>query len=203
MSPLIQKPDIALRLKKFLGLTELPDSVLAPEVVATIEVGNVTEGVLTRQCMGSRIETAVAMEFPIIALRSNPAAGAPRDVQIVLTKVVVSSGTTQQIILGNTGAVLGVLVAGEKAFADNDLVGNPSSEIGGATNVAIPAMNDLIRHPILANTPREFLILQGRGFKFGVQAANLFQNSFIVVGASVNTNLQASFEWSESEPDRS
>jgi len=203
MSPLIQKPDIALRLKKFLGLTELPDSVLAPEIVGTIQVGDLSEGTLVRPCMGGIFQAGVAAEFSIAVLRNTPAGGIPRDHQVVCQKVIVTVNTSMDVLIGNTGAALGALAAGEKSFADNDLVGAPSSEVGSITEAVLPAMNNLIRFRSLAGTPQQFLIMQGRGFRFGTVGAGLFQNSFIVVGLTVNIPIHVSYEWTEHSPDPS
>lgn len=199
MSPLIQKPDIALRLKKFLGLTNLPDSVLAPEVVATVTVGDLTEQSLDRKCAGSSAQAASVGNLSLVALRNQPAAGTPRDVQVKATQIIVSSSALQEIRIGNTGAALGALVGGEKAFRDNDQVGQPSCELGNATPAAQPAMNVLKRIVLLADTPFTLDL----DFLFGVVRANLFQNSYFAITTLVNTTLHASFEWIESSPDPS
>jgi len=195
--PLINNPSLGLRLKKFCQLTALPDSVLAPEIVGTILLGDLTEGATDRLCMGSRSIQAAGGQFPLVGIRNQPAAGAPRDVAVRVTRIWVTTDTTQLITIAFTGAGLGAWSQGQKAFLDLDQVGAPSTEVGGDGEVAEPADARLAEIRLLANTVLEFPI----NFLMGTVNAGLFQNSLFVFGFTADTNISATFAWTEFSPD--
>jgi len=196
--PIIQSPNIGLRLKKLLSLTHLPDAVLAPEIVGVILVGDVSEGALVRHCQGSVVIPGVAAEVAVAALRNTPVSGSPRDVAVRVTKVTISSDAAQLLELRITGATLGTLTTvGDKRFTDLDQVGTPASEVGGQTRPVLPASGLLV--PFLAGAAVMNTI--DLDILFGTVAAGQFQNSLFVSGATVATGLQVGWFWDEFTPE--
>jgi len=189
---LIQIPDIGLRLKEFLGLTHLPDQVLAPETVATIVVGDLTEGAGGRSCVGTSAASAVAAQRSIVSL-GDPVPDGPIRRKIVIKRVSINVGTTSVVSVAVTGAVWSPdNVGANKIFQDLDFRGFPRAIIANDNRISaqIPATFLLYQSRFLANTPYDL--------KFDLSlGSRTFQNTLLLITASDNLDLTASFEWTE------
>ncbi len=197
--PIIQNPSVGLRLKKFLGLTHLPDAVLAPEVVATVLVEDLSGGTLLRKCMGGVNEGGTPGNISLVALRNTPALGSPRDVQVRVTRAIITAAdSTQRVDVHITGAPLGALTAGVKGFADNDLEGFPASEVGSTTPAAPPASRLLVPLDLTVSVP---FVLDLDYLLGALGIARDFQNSIFVASSSLDTRLKVAWFWEESNPE--
>ncbi len=194
--PLIQSPTIGRKLQRNLRLTELPDSVLAPEIVAVIIAEDLSAplGDQERGCMGSVTVQAVAAENSIVVLTR---AGAPAGYDLRVTAVSWTSPVTQLIRLTMpTVAVTGLVLTTNTGFTDFTLPGRPTSPLGGATPVATPAGRILFQGRIEQDTTFRLPV----DIRLGTIGDGNDFTSLMVVAVTANTVLRASFEWTESAP---
>ncbi len=192
---LIQNPGPARKLMRFLRLTTPIDSVLAPEMVGVVLVEDLSAplGDQSRGCMGSLNIGAVAAEFPLIALVR---VGAPAAYDLVVSECHFSVSASSQVDIILPTAGLTGLAAGATSFTDFEIPGQPTSQLGGDTQVAVPAGRILWGGLVLANTIYRVPL----NLRIGTVGDGVGLSSVFVVGRAVNTKLRAGFTWDESAP---
>jgi len=194
--PLIQNPGPGRKLQRGLRLTELPDSILAPELVGVILVEDLSAPLSDeeRGCMAAGGAGAVAAEFSLLALVR---VGAPAQYDLTVTSMHFSSTTAQQIrLIVPTAGIVGLAASANTQFKDFNTPGRPTSQFGIDTQVAVPAGRVLLRYEIEASvTYRVKLQIRLGTFGIGPQLSSL-----IMVAMTANTLLLGGWEWTESAP---
>ncbi len=194
--PLIQNPSIGRKLQQRLRLTNLPDSVLAPETVAVILVEDASAPLsdIERGCLGSSAAGAVAAENPIVALVR---VGTPAVYNLTITKLWFNSTTDQLIrIIQPASDITGLTVSGNTSFSDFELPGRPTSFLGFDTRVGAPSGRILWDFEVLARTT---YMIESR-IRLGTFGIGPQLTSLVIAGNTVNTVLRGGFEWTESDP---
>ena len=190
---LIQSPTIARRLQQFLRLTNLPDSILGPEIVGVVVVEDLSQtGDQVRGCSAGTVVNAVAAEAPFFALIRI----GPSGLDVVVNRLIFASSTAQNITVRRAAVIAGVTqVAG--TFDDLDLPGRPTSFFGQDTAVGLPAGTDFQVYRIEANQPQVIEV----NIRLGNDEIDPPGIGGIVIGGlTVNTDLIGGFGWVESEP---
>lgn len=196
MSPVIQTSTQGRKLQRGLRLTELPDAILAPEIVGVILLEDWSAPLSddARGCAGGSLQAAVAAEFPMISLVR---VGAPPQYDLVVNGITISSTTTQRVgIQLPTVGLTGITVSSDTAFLDRDVPGRPTSQVGRLTGAAILAGPFIWEGFILANTPVQVPV----AIRLGSTTDGDGNPNLIVIGETLNTNLLVSFDWEESSP---
>ncbi len=194
--PLIQNPTSARKLQRGLRLTELPDSVLAPETVGVyiIEDWSAPLSDQERGCMGHSSQGGVAAEFSLSALVR---VGAPARYDIVVTKVSFTVDTNSIVDLRiPTAGLVGLSVSGDTSFTDFETPGRPTTQLGFDSQAAIPASRILWRENVLA-TENIVIPLNVRLASAGVGTG---LSSIMLIDAVANHTLRVNWEWTESAP---
>jgi len=188
--PLIQSPNIARKLQRSLRLTELPDSILAPEAVAVILVEDLTDplGDIERGCAGAAGVAAVAAEFGQIVLSADTA-----NIDVVVTKMWAASLVDTTIRLSRPTVAHTGLTGLATTFRDFSTPGAPTSSFATDTKAVLPAHVTIKRIEMLANTNVELLL----DFRLGPL---LVDNSIMLSGENANTVIRGGFEWTERDP---
>jgi len=195
--PLIQNPTTGRKLQRGFRLTELPDSILAPEIVGVVllEDWSAPLSDLERGCMGGELQVAVAAEFGVIAIVR---VGAPATYDLQVSGVWWSSNATGNIrLIVPTGGLAGFTISANTSFTDQNLPGRPSSQLIFDTAVGIPAGRNIIRTRALANTTYFFPL----DIRIGTIGQGADLTSLAVVAETNNTDLNAGFYWKESAPE--
>lgn len=189
---LIQIPDLGIRLKEFLGLTELPDQVLAPEMVAVIQVADLSAGGGGLPSLGGATRAAVAAERQTISLSSPVAAGNLRP-KILVKDVTIASNADTSWTLAITGAAYTPdTISGDKRWADLDGEGRPSAQVGSDSRAAgaLPAVGIIGHYRTLANTSLRIPLNLSLGTR-------VFQNHLLCLPSSDQITVNISFRWTE------
>lgn len=189
---LVQRPDAARKLQRQYGLTRMPDSVLAPEIVPVVLVHDLSQDAfddVVRNCIGMTSTAAVAAEFPMSILgQPTPSLGGP----IVIDRLYVSSDTSQivQIARPDVSLVSTLTQTSNKLFTDFDTPGQPGAFMMTGTDPVAPSRTTVANIRILADTPA---IYEPRG---GIKVAT---NGvpLLVLGLAANSQLQVNYEWRE------
>lgn len=195
--PLIQTPGPGRKLQRGLRLTELPDGILAPEIVGVILVEDFSAPLsdLQRGCMGSTDVGPVAAENPILALVR---VGAPPQYDLKVSRCWFSTPTTQRVIVGvPTAGILGLTATPNTQFTDFSLVGRPTSQFATDTQIGLPAHRSIFDGLVLADT----IVQVSLSLKIGAFNEPPSLTSIFIGGLTVNTNLVGGFEWVESAPE--
>jgi len=192
---LIQTATIARKLQRRLRLTHLPDAVLAPETVSVIVVEDLSAPLSDeeRGCMGAARQGAVAAENSIITLVR---VGAPAAYDLVVTQIMFSVSADGLIMVRKPTAGLAGLTAVLPSFRDFSTPGNPTSQLGRDTQVAIPAGTDLWRGQVLASTTYRLEV----DLRLGTVGDGVGNASVMIATEAVNVTLTGGFEWTESPP---
>ncbi len=193
--PLIQNPNIGRKLQRSLRLTELPDGILAPEVVAVILVEDASAPLSDeeRGCMVGEGVGPVALENPFLVIQKT----ALSQYDAVVTGAWFSSDTDQIVRLGvPTTFVTGLTGSANTTFTDLQTPGRPASLVGFDTAVGAPGVKLLGDYLVLANSPLH-IPLQVR---LGVEGFGPSLSQLMIAGLTVNTALRAGFSWIESAP---
>jgi len=194
--PLIQNPNIGRKLQRNLRLTELPDSILAPEIVGVVLVEDASAplGDEERGCMGATNIGPVALENPILALVR---VGAPAAYDLTVNEVHFSTNTAQVITVSvPTAGIAGLSVSGNTSFSDFELPGRPASQLGNDTQVGVPANRILFEVNALADTLYRIPV----DIRIGTIGLGSDLTSLMLAGITVNTDLFGGFSWVESAP---
>ncbi len=191
--PLIQSPVPARKLQEGLRLTELPDGVLAPELVGVILVEDFSAPLsdIERGCMGTEVVTAAAGQLPIVALVG---VGDPRPYDLVVTEFHFSCATQTFIQLVRPSVELtGLQVSGETSFVDFNLPGRPTSQLNTNSVAALPAGFNLWQGDaeidVIYRVPLEIRLGQPP-----------IDNSLVIGGNAVAGQIRGGFKWTESPP---
>lgn len=194
--PIIQNPTIGRKLQRALRLTELPDSILAPEVVATISVEDLTAPLsdIERGCAGSLDIGGVVAEFPLfgLVLVGNPPS---YDLKVTALTISVSSDTILRVARARQ-AILGLTATTDTGFTNFGIPGRPASQLGSDTVAVLPTMDQLFRFRVLASTPVRVPLDFRLG---GPDPVTNFSNVLLVIAGATNIIMTGSFEWTESE----
>lgn len=188
---LIQRPAITRRLQRALGLTSVPDGVLAPEIVGVVIVEDLSRSLDAeeiRPCMAGADSVALAGERSHITISRRSAS-----VEVVCTGVTFSSPVTShfQLILP-TALVTVVVPRGQ--FNDRTLPGRPSSDVGVGTLVAGVTGNRILELVVLANDPVHIPL----NIRLGAPGDPSSQVSVQV--DAFNQLVRGGFTWVESPP---
>ena len=194
--PIMQVPDIALKLYRRFRLESVPDSLLAPETVPVVIVEdlvgyNITGG--ERECRGSTGQGAIIAEFALSGLVNfNPNA------VIKATGVWLSSTTSQLMtLLRPTVGIVGMTNSSDKSFMDFRISGEPQASVQRQSIVALPAGRAMWELRILAETPI-YIPLDITLDRSEVSPMGAMPDRAVLVACSVaNTNLFVSWEWTE------
>lgn len=193
--PLIQNPTPARKLQRSLRLTELPDSVLAPEIVGVVIVEDLSDPLSfeSRGCAGMATVAGVAGENGLVSLVR---VGAPAAYDAVCTAIWFHSlGTASFRILGVGGS--GTLtVSPQTVFTDFSVPGRPTSQVGFDTQVGSPSTRIMWEYRGLANTTMRI----PTNIRLGTVGDGLDFVSLTVALLSANVQFTAGFEWTESAP---
>lgn len=196
---LIQNPTPTRKLQRALRLTSLPDAVLAPELVGVFIVEDLSEPLSeeSRGCMGSATVVGVTSQFSFAALVR---VGAPASYDMVCTAVNFSAiGSPSSVIVGlPTAGVVGLTVSTDISWVDFSLPGQPSSQIGFDTALALPAHRRLAAFSMPANENIRLPLNVRLGTFSGPGGLN--QTAIIVASLFSDTTIRVNFEWTEETP---
>lgn len=194
--PLIQNPTPGRKLQRGLRLTDLPDSVLAPEIVGVILLEDYSAPLsdISRGCIGRSAGGPTALENIGISLVR---AGSPPQYDLVVTRAWFSTTTTQEIrLVVPSTPLVGKTLSPDTSFTDLELPGRPSSELGVISQVGIPAGRNIMTMHVLANT----LIQIAVDIRIGTIGQGDDLTTLLIIAGDVNTRLVGGFDWVESEP---
>jgi len=195
VSPLIQDPTSARKLQRGFRLIELPDSVLAPEIVGVVLLEDWSEplGDVARGCTGSAAVGPTAAQNPHVTLVR---VGLGNPYELVVTRLWFSSTTSQRIIVVQPNALSGQAASVDTSFTDFGLPGRPSSQVGSLTQVGLTTGRRLMDGNILADTIYRFKVK----YRLGTFGDDVGLTALAIVGGATNTQLIAGFDWTESPP---
>lgn len=191
---LIQTSVIARKLQQFLRLTELPDSLLAPDVVAVIVVEDLSDPLTgdARGGVGVTRQNAVVAENSMVALTR-----VSNQYRLTLNKIFINTDTAQLIsVIAASPPLTGMTPSINTSFTDMKTPGRPSSILSLDSKVAVPPGRQLWRSRILASTPVTVEI----ALDVGAPDDELPLTDVVVVGEALNTALTVGFAWTESPP---
>lgn len=195
--PLIQDPGISRKLQRLLRLTSPADSILGAEVVPVIVVDDVSDdfaGGIDRRCMGSQGVAAVAAENCLVVLGR---VGSPSTYRCRVTRVHFSSAGAGLIrVRIPTTIVTGLVASANSQFADLEIPGRPTSELGSDTNAGLPPGRDIIHARVLADTTYSFDL----NVDLGAAGIGPSLPQIMIVSDTVNVLLDGGFDWTESAP---
>jgi len=195
--PIIQTPEIALKLFRRFRLDRPPDSLLSPEVVPVVVVDDLTDyntSGADRRCMGISVQGAVAAEFAIAVLVNS----LPQRLHV--TAVTISTPTGQNVAIARpTQAIVGLTAVVHKAFVDFRVPGQPQAVNSVDTVVALPNRRVMWDEPVLASSPvrlpLDVTLFGGEPGAEGPGGAG--SRALLVSAGTVNTELRVSWEWTE------
>ena len=192
---LIQDPTVGRKLQRGFRLTALPDSILAPEIVGVVLLEDWSEplGDIERGCTGSTKIGAVALQNPHITL-VRVGLGIPYE--FVVRRLWFSTNVAQQIVVKQADALSGQNPSGNSAFTDFGIPGRPTSQLGNLSQVGVTSGIKLLIADILADTLYQFKVK----YRMGTFGDGLVRTALIIAGETVNTELSAGFDWTESPP---
>ncbi len=197
---LIQNPTPTRKLQRALRLTELPDAVLAPELVGVFIVEDLSGPFAeeSRGCAGSITQPGVGGQFPMGVLTR---VGAPAAYNLTVKRIMVSaaSGTFAAIVVGMpTAGVIGLTASDDTGFTDFQLPGRPSSQLGFDTPVALPAHRRLYAFDLIASR----LAIIETDIRIGTigEAPGTDFTSLMVASITASVGIRVSFDWVESVP---
>ena len=192
--PIIQVPDIALKLYRRFRLESVPDSLLAPETVPVVIVEDLSDFMVEgggRPCMGATDVAPVAAQVGYAVLGN-----VAEQTRVRVSHVNIDVQTAMQVlVIAHTQTAI-TITPGSKAFLDRRVRGNPQSLIGFGASVVPPVGITIWNNWVLARAPTRIPIgmLLGSGEFAG--------NSRIVVRAvTVNVAMRIGFEWIEGVPE--
>lgn len=195
---LIQTPGIGRKLQQRYRLQELPDGVLAPEVVPVVLVDDLSAFLeeTERPCLGTAFVSATVGQFSQVAYISRGTKGTYKS---VLRGVLVSVGAATDIIIRRASPTIAwtifVTESFTRTFQEFGVAGLPQDFIGAAANAALEAGTDFVRVQMPANTPRYIpLNLSLAGPRFTNRA-------IMVAAATVNIGCRCTFYWTEGTPN--
>ena len=192
--PLIQDPGPGRKLQRGLRLTSLPDAILAPEIVGVIILEDYSGSDIALGCSGAATAGSVAAEFPMISLSR---VGGLSGYDLIVTAFHFSTLSNQRMALvAPTVALAGMTASPEKNFDDLGVPGQPTSELGFDTQVAIPAGQFIRRAACLASTSYRWPL----NIRIASEAEGAGRSSIFIVGELVNSTIFGGFEWTEGPP---
>ena len=194
--PLIQTPAIARKLQRFLRLTELPDSVLAPETVPVILVEDLSAPLtdIDRGCMGATNAAGVAGELGLISLVR---VGAPASYDLRVTEFHFAVASSMLVTLDvPTVPVVGLTPTTSTTFTDFNLPGRPTSQLGIDTVGVLPASRILYEIEALSNTTYRLPL----DIQMGTIGQGSDLTTLLIVARTTNIALRGGFKWTESDP---
>ncbi len=177
-------------------MTDLPDSVLAPELVGVILVEDYSAPLtdIERGCRGSDAVAAVAAEFGIIVLVR---VGSPARYDLVATEAHFSTQADAIVTVGvPTAGVAGLTASDQTTFEDQELPGRPTSQLGLDTQVAVPANRTLYQLTVLSNTMYRIPLSQ----RLGTVGLGDDLSSLMIASGTANIILRGGFTWTERPP---
>ncbi len=188
--PLIQRPDVALKLRERYGLISLPDLILAPELVSVTIVDDLTDLGVARRCAGRVLLSGVAGEVAQVMI------GQPEpqtsDITILLRKMYIRSGGNVSVSRGViTQSAYPWITTATKQFLDLKTPGRPSAQLGYASSPVPVGRIDFGANisPDLSTTLIDTEIMIGPD-NLGV----------VLINDQVNNYLECSFVWDEIPP---
>ena len=192
--PIIQIPDVALKLYRRFRLESVPDSVLAPETVPVVLVEDLSDYMVEgggRPCMGATDVPAVVGEKGFASLGN-----IDKKTRVRVTHITVDvDAPVQLLVQAHTNTSIAITGA-PKAFLDRRLKGAPQSLFGFGSDPVYLVGIPIWGHRLLAETVYRIPIgmLLGSGEFAG--------NSRIVVAAvTANISFRVSMEWIEGLPE--
>lgn len=190
--PLINNPDLGIRLKEFLQLVDLPDSILGPEIVAVVQVADLSAGGGGRAAMGVCDVEAVVGQRSVASLASPVVEGTLRT-RIKVTGCDISSFTTGVYQLRvSSAAFTPDAVSTARSWQNLNFVGPPSAELGNdnRTGAAFPASTTIWQGVILADTIKHITLDLSLGDR-------TVKNLLFVNSVSDNVALDVGWFWTE------
>jgi len=190
VSPLIQRPDVALKLKDRYGLTSMPDSILAPEIVPVTIVDDLSELGVSRACAGRASIGAVAAEIPMCAITQPEPQDS--DITIIVRRMLIRASANIALVWGRItepGYVFTNLIT--KQFLNQGVPGRPT------------AMLRLASSPVPIGRIDFGGILRSDLSTFEVLTNVIIppdQIGLVVMSTGVNVSLEVSFDWDEIPP---
>lgn len=197
---LIQNPSPGRKLQQGLRLTELPDSILAPEIVGVILLEDYTAPLsdIARGCYTGVARGAVAAEFSRVLIRRIPSpVGAQPQYDVTITRIMISGDTTQtvSIVAPSTDLPLSSFATSATAFADRSIRGSPTAFVGLDTDAVFTAGVAMYRFRSLANRTYDIPV----NIKLGKISDVVGADSLVVTAESLNTEIIVGIEWTESD----
>lgn len=194
--PLIQNPGPGRKLQRSLRLSGLPDSILAPEIVGTILLEDLSAPLTeeSRGCIGMVQASGLVAENAIVALVR---VGAPAPYELTVTKLLISTPTSQEVrVIVPTAGVFGLAVSTSTSFTDFELPGRPSSQLGSDSQAGFPTGRNLFRFTM----PGDELLQIPVNIRIGTIGVADELTSIVIGAVTQQTILRAGFEWTESAP---
>ena len=194
--PIIQVPDIALKLYRRFRLESVPDSLLAPETVPVVIVEDLVGYNVTgaeRQCRGSTDQGSTIAEFAISGLVNFNV-----NAEIKVTGVWISSQTTQRwTLLRPTAGVVGMANDPDKSFVDFRIEGEPEASVQKQTIIALPPGRAMWTGMVLADTlvyiPLDLTLKKSEVSPMGAMPGS----AILALCELANTNQFVAWEWTE------
>lgn len=188
--PQINAPELARGIRAHYGVRGAQGfDTVNPELVAVSIVDDIRRE-SGRLCMGAVELGAVAAERSFSVLQAVGTA-----VQVRPLGVWATINTTEEFVVMATTATSITIVAGEKAYMDRRLRGDPSAIVGGGDEAALPAGDVIWRGRIIADTPY-YVPLDGMVLNNGTVA--IPGATRIVAGFNVvNVGGRVSWRWVE------
>ena len=192
--PIIQVPDIALKLYRRFRLESVPDSLLAPEIVPVVLVEDLSEYMVEgtgRRCMGHTTVSAVLAERGFAILGN---VGEETRVRVSHVTMHVNTPTTIDILAHTQTSI--AIAPGTKAFLDRRVRGAPQSTIGFGAEAVPPVGIIIWSGSLTSKDPRRIPI--GMLLGSGEFAGN---SRIVVIAANENVGFSVTFEWVEGIPE--
>lgn len=195
--PLIQSPTPGRKLQRGLRLTELPDAILAPELVGVIIVDDFSAPLSfeERGCAGVAGVLATVGENSFVSLVR---VGDPASYDLIITAISFSAPANTLIrVIGPSVAIAGVNISPQTGFTDRSVPGRPTSQIGFRTQVGILDGEILYEYNVLPATSYR---INGLAVRLGTTGDGIGRSAIAVSAVNANTGLNVGYEWTESGP---
>lgn len=188
--PLIQTPDIGLKLFRRYRLEVQPDSVLAPEIVPVVLVDDISAAQIGRKAYGFGDQAAVVGQLGECVLVNNS-----RGNTHVTAVTITSSGSPVIFdLVRPTVGISGLASSGSTSWAEGDTPGRPTNPVGIRTVAAHPAhrvLNRIRLDNASVRLPLDYYL--GVGVGAG-------QRTIAVFCQTANQIVRVSWEWTELQP---
>ena len=194
--PIIQVPDIALKLYRRFRLESVPDSLLAPETVPVVIVEDLVGYNISgaeRECMAGLGQGATVAEFSIVGLVNfNP------NEEIRVTGVWLSSSSTQMLsLLRPTAGIVGMANSPDKSFVDFRIGGEPEASVQSQTIAVIPPGRLMWVGRVLPDSPvyvpLDLTLKKSEVSPMGAMPGR----AILAVANTANSGLFVGWEWTE------